>query len=188
MKLSTWRPLIKGYFNQLLTPTGWFVDTPPDLVKRYGTMPPIAMISFTHKPPYEVVATISQEVYYMERVGIEQWHSIPIEYYEGLYGQVVYSMLIDSKTMHPDIISLSIGDTDMGGYTRELPVTTEQLADSWLISLRWGFTAKVLISPEIEETPIPITNITTELWTNLLSDSTFAEQYRVLDTTVTSQE
>ncbi len=69
-----------------------------------------------------------------------------------------------------------------------MPVTTEQLADGWLVSLRWAFHAKVLLSPEVSQPVIPITNITTELWTNLLSDNTFQEQYRSLDTVITSAD
>jgi hypothetical protein len=139
-------------------------------------------VSFEFKPPYEVVATLSQELYYFERVSTEQWHTIPLQYYEGLYGQVAYTLLTDSKGLHPDILSLSFSEF---GRQEEIPVATEMLADGWLVSLRWSFKVKVLLTPEIEDSAVPITSITTELWTNLLNDNSFTEQYRELDTVIT---
>lgn len=178
MKLSTWRPLIKQYFDTLLDPTGWYVDKPPDHILRYATLPPIGNISFVLKPPFDVVATLSQELYYSERVTDEQWHSIPLEYYEGLYATVAYQILVDKDKLHPDIISVGFSEFDR---LEEIPISTEQLADGWMITLRWSFKVKVLIAPEVDNTIIPITHLDLDVWTNRLSDNTFAEEFRTLD-------
>lgn len=178
MKLSTWRPLIKQYFDTLLDPTGWYVDKPPDYVLRYATLPPIGNVSFTLKPPFEVVATLTQELYYHERVTNEQWHSIPLEYYEGIYATVAYQVLVDKDNLHPDIISVGFSEFDR---QEEVPISTEQLADGWMITLRWSFKVKVLINPEVTDTIVPITSLTLGVWTNQLSDNTFEPEFRVLD-------
>ena len=176
MRLSQWRPTIKAFFNTLLAPSGWYVDTPPSNILRYATLPPIMNLGMRYKPPFDLVATITQEVFYHERVSSELWHSIPLEYYEGLYGEVCFRLLANMKDVSPDINSVTI---DEFGRMSEMPVTTEQLADGWLISLRWQFITQVAIQPEIADPAYPVTQLDLGVWTARLTDPTFND--RVLD-------
>lgn len=183
MKLSEWRPTLYNYLNSILAPDGWMVDTPPDGAITYATLPPIRNIGFTFEPPYKVMANVTQELFYSERVSNELWHSIAIDRFEGIYGQLAYQVLTEANDIHPDILDLGIAEF---GRVEEIPVTTEQLADGWLITLRWTLEATLKLDPEVIDPAVPITRVDIELWTNKLSDPTFTD--RVLDTVLTTDE
>lgn len=179
MKLSQWRGVIFNWADGVLDPDAWMVDTPIDNVITLGTLPPIRNIGFEFQPPYSIKAHISQEVFYAERVTGELWHNLPIGRFEGIYGQFVYRLLTEAKDIHPDILKLEVA-----GFNRqeELPITTEQMSEGWLVTLRWMLEAVVKLDPETEVNDTPITRVDIELWTNKLDDTTFTQ--RVLDTQV----
>lgn len=155
------------------------VDTPTDNITSYGTLPPIRNIGFMFKPPYDLKGNITQELFYAERVPNDLWHSIPIGRYEGIYGQFAWEVFTQAKDLHPDIIEIGITKFHR---VEEIPVTTEQLAEGWLVTLRWTIDAVVTLEPEDGLPDVPITQVDIELWTNKLSDPTFTD--RVLDTQV----
>jgi hypothetical protein len=142
MKISTWRPKLKTWFQKYVTVSNWEMDNPIAPSESIGVLPPLTNVRL-YKANNSVMGSATQVIDLITRIdGTMKYDNLPLSYFEGIYTTVAYRMLTEFADI-ADVFQLQ--------HIESNPIAVSERDDArgdWFIRVQWMFNLQWLAEVE----------------------------------------